>query len=187
MFHRYVVVGGICTLALLVGFAACVNPREGYAPEQPIKFSHKVHVSNNEIECSYCHSQVTEGPKASVPGADTCMNCHAKVEGSTQFYKKEIEKLQKAWRNGQSIEWKRVHDLPDHVQFAHQPHILRGIGCNECHGQIPQTSIPDPSYDDGTARVDRIAVENRFNMGWCVDCHRQPEHNASVNCSTCHY
>jgi len=186
MFHRYVVVGGICTLALLVGFASCVNPKKGYAPEQPIKFSHKVHVGENEMECSYCHSQVTEGPHASVPGADTCMNCHAQVEGSTKFYKNEIDKLQKAWREGRSIEWKRVHDLPDHVQFSHQPHILEGVACSECHGQIPQASMPNPANEEGP-RVDRIAVENRFNMGWCIECHRQPENNAPINCATCHY
>jgi hypothetical protein len=26
-----------------------------------------------------------------------------------------------------------------------------------------------------------------LSMGWCVNCHRQPENKAPVNCSTCHY
>lgn len=179
---RLFAVGGLGVLAALVAFAACTNPREGYAPEQPVKFSHHVHAGQNEIQCSYCHTNVSEGPQASIPGAETCMNCHSQVAGSTPFAKKEIGKLREAWEKGQPIRWVKVHDLPDHVQFSHKPHIQRGLDCNECHGQIPK-----PSMDQGPGQVDRVAVENRFNMGWCVNCHRKPEHNAPVDCATCHY
>lgn len=182
MHSRYFAVGGICILAVLIGFAACVNPREGYAPEQPIKFSHQVHRGDQEIQCTYCHSNVTEGPQASLPGADTCMNCHSQIKGSTPFFKEQISKVRKKWKSGEEIEWVKVHDLPDHVQFSHQPHLLEGFDCSECHGEVPK-----PSMNAGPGDVDRIAVENRFNMGFCVDCHRQPENNAPVDCVTCHY
>jgi hypothetical protein len=101
------------------------------------------------------------------------MNCHSQVQGQTPQQKREINKTQEAWKKGDPVEWKKVYDLPDHVQFNHQPHIMKGVDCAECHGQVN--------------RMDVIATDNAFNMGWCVNCHRQPEHNASINCSTCHY
>jgi len=197
MLKRYFAIGGILILSLLTGFAACINPRIGYAPEQPVKFSHHVHVGVNEINCTYCHAKVTQGPKASLPGADTCMNCHSQVKGSTDAYQREIKKVREAWRTGTPIRWVKVHDLPDHVQFSHQPHILRGVQCSECHGQIPKSDIEKDLSD-----YDNIAVEKRFNMGWCIECHRQQDYvpegatpkapntrvqNASTNCATCHY
>jgi hypothetical protein len=24
-------------------------------------------------------------------------------------------------------------------------------------------------------------------MGWCVNCHRQPQYNAPITCDTCHH
>ena len=182
MHIRYFAVGGILTLSGMIAFAACVNPREGYAPEQPVKFSHQIHVGDQEIQCTYCHTEVTDGPKASVPGLDTCMNCHSEVKGESTLAKQEIEKVRKHWREGTPIQWTKVHDMPDHVQFSHQPHILAGKQCSDCHGDIPK-----PSLEAGPGEVDRITVENQFNMGWCVNCHRKPENNAPVDCATCHY
>ncbi len=182
MQYRYFAVAGLLLLSGLIAFAACVNPRKGYAPEQPVKFSHLVHVNDHDVQCTYCHTEVTEGPKASLPGADTCMNCHSQVKGQSTLAKQEIKKVREAWRNGDSIEWVKVHDMPDHVQFSHQPHILAGKECKDCHGDIPKSSM-----EDGPGKVDRIEVSNRFNMGWCVNCHREPENNAPVDCATCHY
>lgn len=170
---RFLSVLGIFILALLIGFAACVNPRKGYAPKQPIAFSHQIHAGQNQIPCKYCHVSPGEGPHSSVPGVNTCMNCHSQVAGRTPFAKREIQKVRDAWQNGDPIDWVKVHDLPDHVKFSHQPHIMRGIDCAQCHGQVNT--------------MDVVATQNAFNMGWCVNCHRQPENNAPVDCAVCHY
>ena len=179
-------------LSVLIGVVACINPREGYAPEQPIKFSHNIHSSQQEIPCTYCHVTVAEGPSASVPGLNTCMNCHSAVKNiknpesigqqKAEMLNGEIKKLRKKWREGDPVRWTKVHDMPDHVQFSHQPHMLEGISCQKCHGQIPKSSI-----DKGPGQVDRVEVSNRFNMGWCVNCHRKDKNNAPVDCATCHY
>lgn len=192
MHTRFFATAGMLALTLLVGFSACINPREGYAPEQPVKFSHHVHVGKNEIQCTYCHVGVTEGPKATIPGADTCMNCHSLIQGNQgprqlsedqqALYKNEISKVREAWKSGEPIKWVKVHDMPDHVQFSHQPHIMAGVGCESCHGNIPKSTMKE-----GPGVVDRVAIEVPFNMGWCVNCHRQPEYNAPVDCATCHY
>lgn len=170
---RFLSISGLIALALLIGLSACTNPREGYAPEQPIAFSHELHAGVNEIPCKYCHVSPGEGRRSSVPGVNTCMNCHSQVPGNTPEGKKDIQKIRNAWKTGEPIEWVKVHDMPDLVAFSHQPHIMAGLDCVECHGQVNT--------------MDVIETQNEFNMGWCVDCHRQPENNAPIDCTTCHY
>ena len=46
-----------------------------YKPEQPIKFSHKLHAGDNEIACQYCHSTVEKSKHAGIPSVNICMNC----------------------------------------------------------------------------------------------------------------
>jgi hypothetical protein len=170
MNSRHLSILGITSVFVVVIFAACVNPRKGYRPIQPIAFSHQLHAGNNQIPCQYCHVSPGEGPNASVPGLNTCMNCHSQVAVD----RPEIQKIHTAWKSGEPIKWVKVHDLPDHVKFIHQPHINFGLDCTQCHGDV--------------AKMDVVSTQNRFNMGWCVECHRQPEHpNASTDCVTCHY
>lgn len=166
---RHLTIAGVLILVCAIGFSACFNPREGYSPEQPFAFSHKIHAGINEIPCGYCHVSPGEGPHSSVPSINTCMNCHSQVATSSAA----IQDLMKHWEEGRPVEWVKVHNLPDHVRFSHTPHIQRGLDCTECHGQVNS--------------MDRLEVTVPFNMGWCVDCHRQPEHNASIDCVTCHY
>ena len=64
------------------------NVERGYAPEQPIAFSHALHAGRSGIEgkrglkidCLYCHSRVEDSPHATVPTVETCMNCHREVQ-----------------------------------------------------------------------------------------------------------
>jgi hypothetical protein len=189
MHRRYLAVGAILFLAGLTAFSACVNPRIGYAPEQPIAFSHKLHAGNQDIECKYCHTEVAKGPKASLPGLNTCMNCHTQIAGSDRQAKREINKIKEAYREGEPVKWVKVHDMPDHVQFSHQPHILRGVPCQECHGNVtdPKNWL-GPGESEGQTSVPRVGVEKPFNMGWCIDCHRNNQYKkAPVDCTACHY
>ncbi len=169
MSNRFLKISIISIIMGFIGFNACINPRIGYAPEQPIKFSHQLHAGQNQIACRYCHVSVGEGPHASVPSVNTCMNCHSLVKTQSP----EIQKIHKAWKEGEPIEWVKVHDLPDHARFSHQPHIKAGVDCVACHGQVNTMEV--------------VQVVKPFNMGWCVNCHRQPEYNAPVDCVTCHY
>lgn len=160
---------GFVVIVLLVGFSACINPRKGYAPEQPIAFSHKIHAGINKVPCRFCHVSPGEGPISSVPSVNVCMNCHSQVATD----RPEIKKIHEAWNTGTPVEWVRVHDMPDHVKFIHQPHLNFGFECSECHGAVESMDI--------------VETQNAFNMGWCVNCHRQEQHNASTDCVTCHY
>ncbi|EKR65860.1 MULTISPECIES: cytochrome c3 family protein [Leptospira] len=138
----------------------------GYAPDQPIPFNHKIHAGDNKIDCKYCHTGVETSAHATVPSTSTCMNCHSFVATSKPL----IKKLAKSYNDNKPIEWIKVHDMPDHVQFNHSRHISRGVDCSQCHGNVAEM-----------VKVKQVAS---LNMGYCVDCHR--ENNAPTDCSTCH-
>lgn len=133
-----------------------------YQPEQPIKFSHKVHAGQNQIDCKYCHFTSEQSKSAGIPPADLCMNCHNLVRQGTRTGQFEIAKVIEANREQVPIEWVRVHDLPDHVFFSHAQHVNAGkLDCIECHGDV--------------AQMDVIKQVEDLSMGWCLDCHRTTE------------
>lgn len=157
-----------------------IGYNKGYAPDQPIAFSHELHVGTHKIQCQYCHNQVERSKSSNIPSLATCMNCHQQVAGkpgeeAVPGYKNtdEIKKLRDAYNDGKSIEWVRVHMLPDHVTFNHQAHVAKGVSCQTCHGEIEKMA--------------KVTQYSDLSMGWCVNCHRQPENKAPLNCTTCHH
>jgi hypothetical protein len=109
------------------------------------------------MDCRYCHNTVEKAARAAVPPTQTCMNCHASV-------RKQSEKLlpvRHSYATGMPVPWVRVHDLPDYVYFNHSAHVARGIGCVSCHGRID--------------KMDVVFQAQPLTMGWCLDCHRNPE------------
>ena len=125
--------------------------------DQPVPFSHKHHVGELGIDCRYCHTSVEESSFAGIPPTKTCMNCHAQIFSNSPF----LEPIRNSYATGQSIEWTRVHDLPDFVYFNHSIHVNKGVGCTTCHGQVD--------------RMPLMWQEQSLQMEWCVECHRQPE------------
>lgn len=125
--------------------------------EQPVQFSHAHHVGGIGIDCRYCHTSVEQAASASIPPTQTCMNCHSQVWAQSPY----LEPVRASWQSGESLEWIRVHDLPDFVYFNHSIHVKKGVGCETCHGRIDQ--MP------GIQQVSSLQME------WCLDCHRAPE------------
>ncbi len=168
---------------LLVGvlFAGCEPTNQGYAPQQPIAYSHAVHAGANSIPCMYCHFGADEGRYAGIPPASVCMNCHEKVKPDSP----EIAKIRKAIETNTPIRWRRVHFLPDHAYFSHQPHVTAGIRCQRCHGPVET--------------MGKVAQWAPLTMGWCLDCHRAgpeserlagadpAEASLLTDCNTCHH
>src|SRR5436190_10232145 len=130
---------------------------EHVSREQPIQFSHERHVAGNGIDCRYCHTSVEESAFAGIPPTKTCMNCHAQIFSTSPF----LEPVRQSFRSDQSIQWTRVHDLPDFVYFNHSIHLHKGIGCTTCHGQVD--------------RMPLMWQEQSLQMEWCIGCHRRPE------------
>src|SRR5437899_6286658 len=115
---------------LAISLASRVGVHQGYSPEQPIAFPHKVHAGDNKVPCLYCHYGARTSRHAGIPSASVCMNCHSILEKQTV----EIEKMKEAVQMGRPIAWVKVHNLPDFVYFNHSQHVLSGVECQRCHG-----------------------------------------------------
>jgi cytochrome c2 len=147
--------------------------QKGYKPEQPIKFSHKLHAGDNEIACQYCHSSVEKSRHAGIPSVNICMNCHKGIQKGPQYGEKEIAKIYEAAGFDPSkntydpakqnpIKWIKVHNLPDHVYFNHSQHVVVGkIECATCHGNLKEMTVAEQ--------------KNPLTMKWCIECHRKTE------------
>ncbi|MGH7495778.1 MAG: cytochrome c3 family protein [bacterium] len=127
------------------------------AQEQPVPFSHRHHVTQLGIDCRYCHTSVEKSNFAGIPPTETCMTCHSQIHATSPM----LEPVRASYRDNKSIEWIRIHDLPDFVYFNHSIHLKKGIGCVSCHGPVGDMAL--------TWR------ENSLNMEWCLQCHRAPE------------
>lgn len=129
----------------------------GYAPEQPIPFSHALHAGELELDCRYCHNTVEDASHAAIPPTATCMNCHENIKPDSP----KLKPLRDSWTTGDPVEWVRVHDLPDYAYFNHAAHVRRGVSCVSCHGRIDQMEV--------------VTQQEPLSMGWCLDCHRNPD------------
>ena len=182
--HRRFVV--VCLIVIsCVGMKSCWNSLfrigvyydwqtgKGYKPEQPIKFSHKIHAGDNAIACQYCHNSVEKSRHAGIPTVNICMNCHKGITTGAITGDKEISKIHRAAgfdvKSGKydeskasPIQWVKVHNLPDHVYFNHSQHVVVGkIECAQCHGDVKKMTVAEQ--------------QSPLTMKWCIECHRKTE------------
>jgi mono/diheme cytochrome c family protein len=157
-----------------LGFKAVINGlfsvgvQQGYAPKQPIAFSHKIHAGQYEIECKYCHTGVMKGKSATIPSVNVCMNCHNQIKEGALYGTAELSKIQTAYNENKPIQWVRIHNLPDLAYFNHAQHVnVGGIECQTCHGPIQE--------------MDVVRQHSLLTMGWCIDCHRKTDVNSKGN------
>jgi len=151
-------VGGLVyVVALLTYVFAPQTSAIGYEPPQPVPYSHAMHVGQMGMDCRYCHDKVELGAPATIPSAATCMNCHASVRTQSD----KLAAVRAAYEQDQPLRWVRIHDLPDFVYFNHSAHVGIGVACIECHGRID--------------RMEVVSQQKPLNMGWCLECHREPE------------
>ncbi len=149
----------------------------GYAPQQPVPFSHRLHAGTMGIDCHYCHTGVETSRHAGIPPVSTCMNCHTVARKD----RPAILELRRYYEENTSVRWKRVHKVPDYAYFNHSVHVNRGIECLTCHGNVESMGV--------------LSQVSQFTMGACLDCHRNaptilpdvPEiRKGPDNCNTCH-
>ncbi|MFY7939021.1 MAG: c-type cytochrome [Flavobacterium sp.] len=164
------------------GWFMQVGVDQGYAPIQPIHYSHRIHAGENGIDCKYCHSSARESKHSGIPSLNVCMNCHKNIaevapetateEYSKEFYDAEIQKLYAAvgWDPAkqaytgktQPVKWVRIHNLPDFAYFNHAQHVtVAGVECQTCHGPVEEMEI--------------MYQHSPLTMGWCINCHRETD------------
>lgn len=129
----------------------------GYMPDQPVPFSHALHAGKLGMDCRYCHTTVERAAHAALPSTEVCMNCHARIGVNLP----SLSPVRQSYAEGTPVPWIRVHDLPDFVYFDHSAHISRGVSCVSCHGRVD--------------RMEKVYQAEPLRMGWCIECHRNPE------------
>ncbi len=161
-----------------------VGAQQGYAPTQPIAYSHALHAGELKLDCKYCHSIADKSKSASIPSLNTCMNCHKGVKLEEKYggeTSPEIKKIyaaldydperpagQEFGENPKPIRWVRIHNLPDHAYFNHSQHVkVAGLECQTCHGPIEKMEV--------------VQQWSTLQMGWCIDCHRERGIDAENN------
>ncbi len=184
--------------------------QRGYEPEQPIRYSHRLHAGEMQIPCQYCHFGAERSRHAGIPPVNVCMNCHKFVtapmgavraedeaaarenRAPRRVVSAELRKLYDALALGDDLQpdpakpqrpiaWVKVHNEPDFVIFDHRPHVAAGVACQTCHGPVET--------------MERMRQVSDLTMGWCVNCHRDANRTgivgrtvqASIDCSACHY
>ncbi len=125
--------------------------------EQPVPFSHKHHVTDDGIDCRYCHTSVEKSSFAGIPSTHICMSCHSRLWTTSPM----LEPVRLSYQTDKSLEWTRVNAVPDFAYFDHSIHVHKGVGCTTCHGPIGEMPL--------TWRA------NTLYMRWCIDCHKHPE------------
>lgn len=140
------------------------------APPQPVAFSHNLH-DEAEIQCLFCHSNPLRSDVAGIPSVQRCVGCHQVIATD----RSDVQTVLGYWEREEPIPWLRVVEMPDYVFFSHQPHVLAGVSCETCHGDVGQMSVARPAV--------------RMDMGWCLSCHyEQPEEKVArlADCMACH-
>lgn len=130
--------------------------RVGYAPVQPVPFSHAQHVQEVGLDCRYCHSNVDKSGHSNVPAAQTCMNCHGTIKPNSPA----LAIVRESFEKNTPVPWVWIHKTPDFAFFNHAIHVNRGISCVECHGPVNQ--------------METVTHMQPLSMAFCLDCHRDP-------------
>ncbi len=204
--YSYIGKGIIGLLALFAAYGVWnwlmwIGVYKGYAPEQPIYFSHKIHAGENKIDCQLCHSGAKYGKVSEIPSVNVCMNCHRTISEykgkylepgkDREFYTGEIKKIYAAagWDESKQaytgkttpVEWTRIHNMPDFVYFNHSQHVVAGeqaiISSFNAKQKDPANKI-DVVCKACHGKIDTMNVvqmANNFTMGWCIECHRTTE------------
>lgn len=132
------------------------NTQVGYAPVQPVPYSHKLHAGELGIDCRYCHANIERSAEAMIPPTQTCMGCHAVIKQDSV----KLVNVRESWASNKPVEWTRIHKLPEHAYFDHSVHLANGVGCTSCHGRVDQMEV--------------VRQDQPLSMSWCLDCHRDP-------------
>lgn len=217
--NRNWLIGGLAGVLALGGLAFVQGGgAEGAAEEhaggvtQPIAFPHDLHAGSGpeqaNMNCQFCHFSAERSVDAGIPPVSTCWGCHQVITGRNN--PAEVAKIQGYVERGESIPWVRLYKISDHAHFPHMRHINAGLECQQCHGEIQEVGAEGiqtrrglsqgGSLIGGVAKslfgVDLGVHENGpvwggDQMGWCIDCHRQPneegQQQASTDCASCHY
>ncbi len=139
------------------------------AVRQPIAFNHAKHIENG-LQCTDCHAGAQSEIHATLPGLDTCMNCHQ----AALTQSREEAKLRELAAAGKDVAWKPLTQMPPHVFFSHRRHVaVAKLACSECHGAMEKATTPP------------WRALRTITMDTCLSCHQQK--GVDADCNDCHH
>lgn len=145
-------------VVLLILYARSPLSTELLLPiRQPIEFDHRHHAGDDGIDCLYCHNTASQSSYAGIPDTYTCTGCHAQIWNQSSL----LAPVREGSFTGKPMIWHKVNRLPDYVYFDHSIHVNKGVGCLSCHGRVDLMPV--------------VMRQQMLTMGWCLDCHRNPE------------
>ena len=208
------VLGGSTILAK--SDARLMANNQGYAPEQPIAYSHRLHAGELAIDCLYCHYGAERGRHAGIPSSSVCMNCHSIIASGFDATLMESERAETEGAEPVQLVSPELQKLFDYAGWNPDPMAAnaetapaRPIPWQRIH------QLPDFAYFDHSVHVaaeqacetchgpvqsmERMRQDQNLSMGWCINCHRENEatptslapdndlhRHVSTDCVTCH-
>lgn len=151
-----VVIGGYTT----VNNAINLGRQQGYAPTQPIKFSHAIHAGDQQIDCQYCHDGARRSKHSVIPATNTCMNCHKAIKSGSLDGTKELSKIYA------SIGFDPSTDkyIENYDQLSNEE--IKPIFTKFIKEQFVKDNKENPKYASSTTKLDRdanAAAEEQWN------------------------
>ncbi len=157
--RRLVGVGVVLVIGMVLAGWYYLSPEYaecGYAPVQPVPFSHRTHVGKLGMDCRFCHPGAEQDKTAALPPAQLCMDCHQQILPDIPA----LAPLRDALAADRPVPWIQIYRLPDFVVFHHGIHTAVGVGCTDCHGPIQDRDV--------------TRVEKAMSMRFCLRCHEDP-------------
>ena len=105
--------------------------------DNAIEFSHELHVTDMEIECSQCHASAEKSTAGTDDlfnfDHDVCSDCHSDaIEEDCEVCHVDVDDNPAFGRI--------LHLMP---QFSHKNHLGGHLDCSSCHEGIAEKSSPD--------------------------------------------
>ncbi len=185
---------GLCFgLALLVsamGSWRMPDNHQGYAPEQPIAYSHRLHAGELQIDCKFCHWASDSSRHAGIPSSDVCMKCHKLVTASFNVIQEDLRIADEKKKLLDEIEGKSEDQIPAETKQA-----LKDLQKRADALEIPSSPLKtlydslgldeklNPKPDAEPKSIPWIRVHNLPDFA----CFNHQAHVAvGVTCQTCH-
>ncbi|MBI2191657.1 MAG: cytochrome c3 family protein [Planctomycetes bacterium] len=151
-------------LFLALALSGCLVAQKLGLIKTRVRFSHKTHLKQEELQCTSCHRKAESEDKAGMPSMKQCLLCHEGVDEELAPEKRPVAVF------GEKPTWSSVTHLPEENIFSHKAHFEAKVACSECHKGIEKSEI--------------ITKKVRVEMAACTRCHGRQE--ASTACETCH-
>lgn len=158
----------VYSISLLFVLGVMATGLSGCKKEGDLRFSHNLHVEENEVACDQCHKANDEGGMDN-PSMDTCSECHDidmdnPSEECLACHTPESSAKDYAVEEAGAEMPKSFKD----VVFSHDVHD--GVECDTCH--------------KGVVESEKLSKIEWPEMNTCSQCHNGDD--APESCDTCH-